>query len=377
MEKSRTFRTERLSGRRVNLLLFGAVIVVLIIVGITQIHRIVDAYERSRRTDISISPQFRSFFGNDIATALIQEFEGQYPDLKIQESSQSAPDILFFDDREIGGLIETSALASLDPYHHEWTARWALPLVSFMDIFVYNIDLLQAANRDRPPKTRVEFLAAARAVAESEEPVFAYALGLHPEDSLALRRELYSWVWANGGDIHAVDSREVKDTIAFLGQLHREKLLAPGTFEKTGAERLAEFAQGKIAMMTASARDIAYLRNNAQNINFGITAMPTTAPSKNRLGLLHIYAGISSVCALPDEAWTFLAFLAGKNHIFAGTLNAVPGRFPRDFPGEYIAKDSLYAKAWDIFEAADIVEHHLPNEETDRALKEQLAEVFN
>jgi ABC-type glycerol-3-phosphate transport system substrate-binding protein len=345
---------------------------------------IADRFGRSKRIDITISSQFRSLFGKDLADALIQEFGEQHPDLRIQEISLSAavsspPDIVFFDDSEIGGLIDNSALASLDPYHYEWAAHWALPLVSFMDIFVYNIDILKAANRDRPPKTRVEFLAAARAVTESKENVFAYALGLHPEDTLALRRELYPWVWANGGDIHAIDSREVMDIVAFMGQLNREKLLMPETFEKTGAQRLEAFAQGKVAMMTVSARDIAFLRNNAENFDFGITAMPVITPGKNRLGLLHIYAGINSACTLPDEAWTFLAFLAGKSHVLAEALGAVPGRFSGAFPGEYIAKDSLYAKAWDIFEAADIVKHQSgapPEKETNDILRGKLAEAF-
>jgi multiple sugar transport system substrate-binding protein len=382
-----------MNGKHISLLLSVAVIIALVLVTISQMCGIAES-RRSKRTDITISSQFRSFFGKDIADAFLQEFGEQHPDLKIQEISLSAsasstpvssaeakgrgslPDIVFFDDSEIGGLIDAEALASLDPYHHEWAARWALPLVSFMDIFVYNIDILKAANRDRPPKTRVEFLAAARAVAESKEEVFAYALGLSPEDTLSIRRELYPWIWANGGDMHAIDSREVMDIVAFMGQLNREKLLMPGTFEKTGAERLEEFAQGKIAMMAVSARDIAFLRDNAKGFDLGVTAMPVITLRKNRLGLLHIYAGISSTCTMPDEAWTFLAFLAGKSHLLAEALGAVPGSFPEAFPGEYITKDSLYAKAWDIFEAADIVEYQFPDEEIYRTLKEKLTEAF-
>jgi len=354
----------------------------------------------SKRVEITISPQCKDFFGSDILDALIHEFEGQNLDLRIRETSRENADIIFFDDSELGGLINTSALASLAPYIHvetqaeQWAAAWALPLVSFMDLFVYNIDILQKADCDRPPKTRAEFLAAARAVAKSnpalpdEEPVFPFALGLSDADPVALRRNFYPWIWANGGDIPVIDTSDDKkpvlpkvitDTITFFGQLNSEELLAPETFEKTTARRLEEFTQGKIAMLTISARDIPFLRRNARDITFGITAMPAAAQGKNRLGLSGIYAGISNHCALPDEAWIFLAFIAGKSQVLAEAMSAVPGSYPNVFSGDYIKKDSLYSKAWDIFEAADIIDYRSgqpSEEEINHLIREKLAEAF-
>jgi len=351
----------------------------------------VKAANAPERVIIAISSQGGVLFGKDTVNALIQEFEKQHPNLRIQESDDGA-DIVFFDDSEYGNLLNASALAPLDSYRRagsraRQTASWALPLVSYMDIFVYNIDLLQAANLDRPPKTRAEFLAAARAVAESETAA-AFALGLSPADPLALRRDFYPWIWANGVDIHAIElaegdpalPRAVLDIVALFGQLNREGLLAPETFAKTGARRLEEFAAGKIAMMAASARDIGFLRSNAQGITFSITALPAIAQGKNRLGLSGIYAGMSSASAAPDEAWLFLSFLAEKSDSLAEAVGAVPGSFPDVFAGEYIAQDPLLSKAWEIFEAAEIVEHKpgQPSEEIiNQLIREKLVEAFN
>ncbi|MCL2127673.1 MAG: extracellular solute-binding protein, partial [Treponema sp.] len=269
--------------------------------------------------------------------------------------------------------------------------RSAIRLVSYMDLFFYNIDILEAADCDRPPKTRAEFIAAARAVAKNasgspgREAVFPLALGLKAEDPLALRRDIYPWIWAGAGDSSGWKplsddgtlSRSALETAAFFGQLNGEGLLAPGTFEKTGAERLEEFASGKTAMMTASAEDIAYLRQSAQGLNFGVTAVPAAAsPGKNRVGLSGIYAGISSGCALPDEAWAFLAFIAGRSRFLVEALLAVPGSFPGAFPGAFIADDPLYSKAWDIFEAADVVEYGAAGEEADGLIRESLLAAF-
>jgi len=381
IEKSRAFLTERVNGRQVNIFLFITALAVLalaVIFALFAAGKPRGTAGGAKRTNISISPQCIDLFGMDTISALIQEFEDQNPGLRILTADQKAAldtggcDIVFFDDGAFRSLINDSYINTVT-------------LVSFMDVFVYNIDILKAANCDRPPKTRAEFLTAARAVADinkvspGQKTVSAFALGLSQADTAALRRDFYPWVWMNGGDINSIEiSRQVADIISFFGLLNREGLLSPGTFEKTGTQRLEEFAEGKIAMMTASMRDITFLRSNG--INFDITAIPASAPGKNRLGLSNIYAGINGDCALPDEASIFLDFIVEKSHILAEALGAVPGSFPNIFSGEYIAQDPLFSKAWDIFQMADIVEYKPEEpleEEVNRIIREKLAEAFN
>ena len=367
-EKSRSFHAEHLSGRFIDIFLLAAVICALAAVALTRIFKTPDV---PKRTGITVSRRCEDLFGKDTVAALIDEFEELFPDLRILEAASTGTaggeaDIIFFEDSEIAELTAASALAPLNPYIHSEAqgGQWAIPLVSFMDLFFYNIDILEAAGRDRPPKTRADLLAAARAVAE-RKTAYPLALGLSQADPLALRRGLYPWIWADGEieaanatSSHLTLSKASVDIVDFFGQLSREGLLAPGTFENTSAQRLEEFAGGKIAMLAASSRDIAWLRYNARDLNLGVTAMPQAAQGRNRLGLSGIYAGISGGCALPDEAWTFLAFIAGKSQVLAEALGAVPGGFTKAFPGDYAANDALYSKAWDIFEAADIVEYY-------------------
>lgn len=403
LEKSRAFFSAiRLSGKWINIILLAVLIVVIALVVLS---RFTGKPGKSGHIDISVSPQFENTFGRELADALIRDFEGQRPDLRITKAEEGA-DVLFFDDSEFGRLRSGGApnggapngakLLSLNPYIvtntqngeadieqniPDQNAQWALPLMSFMDLLFYNIDILQAANFDRPPKTRAEFLAVARAVSHintGQNGVYGFALAL--ADPQMARRNIYPWIWAAGGEIRAsvndtpALSRIAVDTIAFLGQLSREGLLSPGL--ETGAQRLEEFAQGKIAMIVSSARDIAVLQRGSRNISFGVTAIPGTAQGKNRLGLSKIYAGISADSALPDEAWAFLSFITGKSQTLAEALTAIPGSIPTAFPGEYIVKDPLYSKAWDIFEAAEIVDfsHDPSEEETERLVREKLRE---
>jgi len=382
IEKIRSFCAAYLNVKRTDIFLIAAVIAVLAYIVVNHSCGAINETRHIKRLNINISSQCVNFFGRDTVDSLIREFEEQHPHLRIQEAADDSVDIVFFDDSDFGSLVNTGALASPESYR---------PLLSFMDLFVYNIDILKAANLDRPPKTRAEFLTAARAVKSQVDneapPVSAFALGLSPADPLALRRDFYPWIWASGLDIQSIDlsgddpalPRPVTDVIAFFGQLNREGLLAPGTFEKTGAERLQEFTEGKIAMMTISARDIAFLQNSAPGITFGITALPMTTQGGNRLAISSIYAGISSASAIPNEAGMFLSFLVEKSNVLAEALSAVPGQLTAGFAGEYIEKSELYSKAWDIFEAADIVGYRPgePSEEAfNRLAREKLVEAF-
>ena len=404
LEKSRSLWALLKKSPEIDICLLIAVISAFTV---AAIGRGLGKHERYRQTEIRISTQCEYFFGKEFTSALIQEFERQNPDLRILTVDGDGADIVFFDDSgfaipaadgaETGGTAAN--LISLSPYIHNETGteQRYVPLVLFIDLFFYNIDILTKANYVRPPGTRAEFLTAARAVAlngiagggtgaSPVSTVYGMALGLNREDPSALRREIYPWVWGDGEEVSVVDadgkaalSKPSANIITFFGQLQRERLLAPGIFEKTGEQRLQEFAEGKVAMMTASARDIPFLRRNAPDVNFGVTAIPSATFGKNRIGLSGIYAGISGSCTLQDEAWAFLAFVAGKRLVLSELLGAVPGVFPDIIPGEYIVTDPLYSKAWEIFEAAEIIEYppdRPGEEEIDRLVWERLREVL-
>ena len=386
------FNIKRFNFRPIDLLIILASIAVFIVLGANR--SCGNTKSSPGRSELYVSPEITDLFEN--TESLFDEFERQHPHLRIRTTDRDRQaDILFFTDSEIGGLLNNFALASLDPYMRSETqkeanrraARYVMPLVSFMDLFFYNIDILEAAGSVRPPKTRTEFLETAKAVAALKS-FYPLAPGLKSNDSdlllnRALRRDIYPWIWADSQEIITVSaggtaslSKSSANTIAFFGQLGREKLLAPDIFEKTAEDRLEEFAEGKIAMMIGSVRDIQYLRQ--REVYFGISTIPSSSVGKNRIGLSGIYAGISSECSLPDDAWAFLAFIAGKRQFMAQTLRAVPGGFPGEYSegdtitgdsiaGDYIAKDLLLSKAWEIFEAAEIA-NYFPGEENESAI---------
>jgi multiple sugar transport system substrate-binding protein len=332
----------------------------------------IKAKVEAKKVSLSLSPRFGEMFGSEMTETLLREFKERYPDLRLQ--IPDVPDILIFDEGEFSALAAEDALMILDQYASYETGRekeppsfvtnqLAVPLVSFMDVLFYNIGLLTSAGFDRPPKTRDEFIAYASAVSGGNSGT---ALSLSTADRQALSRDIFSWIWAAGGNIAptenssqspSVNNRAVIGDIGFFGSLYRNKVLAPRVFETTGDQRLEEFADGRIAMMIASTRAIPALRERMGDGAFGITTVPASGGAgKYGFCLSHIYAGLNVNCEYPDEAWNFLAFLAEKSPLFCAQLKAVPGMVSELIPGDYVRDDPFYSKAWDIFESSEIVQ---------------------
>ncbi|MDR0730213.1 MAG: extracellular solute-binding protein [Treponema sp.] len=283
----------------------------------------------------------------------------------------SIPDILITGGWSLAAGIGAGLYLPLDRYYHaesrpfSTAGQWALPLVSAIDVLVYNIPLLQEAGFDRPPRTRDDFLLYARAIRALDEKNgtpdrrYALALGLSPLEPRGLGRDIYSWFYASGLLLPKEGKPEFggKDYTAaleFFSTLNREELIAPDSFNTTGTERIEEFIQGKTAMMIVSSRDLRYIRGNMGNEAIGITLVPHAAAYTGRpvFGLSTWYAGISAESPHPDESWALLQHLREQSIFLAESLALAPGTGSY---GPYISVDPLLDKAWSLYEAAETV----------------------
>jgi multiple sugar transport system substrate-binding protein len=344
------------------------IIVVLLLLIITPL--IVNLPARidaaSNQVVIYLSPNSEDLFGKSVIESLIQEFEERYPGIRIRIEKSSGDmnlhDILIFDNTYFSTFVAEGMLIELNSFTNYDTdaPQMAIPLVSFMDMLFYNIDILSAAGFGAPPKTRDEFLVYARRVSRGEFDAYGAAISLSSQDRLALSRDVFTWIWANGNgffpndrDRPFLNTRAIVSDLNFLGTLHREGLFAPGIFETTGEQRIEQFAQGKIALMVASSRVISNLRQKMGDDAFGITTIPDSETGlRYSINLSSIYAGINTNTNHPDEVWKFLEFLTEKSFILCDDLKAVPGMFSNIIPGDYVRNDPFYSKAWDIFESA-------------------------
>jgi len=348
---------------------------------------------KSRQVNLFLSLRCEELLGKEITEKLLKEFSLLNPDIQIRlQEEGEIPDIFIFDDSDFSALVAAETLAELSFFYNRDISEksnnefddddtiyfksplLAIPLVSFMDLLFYNIDILSAAGFFQPPKTRDEFLSCIRAVSRGNFPgISAAAFNLSPDDPQALSRDIFSWIWAAGGNfwtddnyLPAANASTLTSAFTFFGSVNRElqtgqMLNSPGVFERTGSRQIEEFANGQLVLMFASSRFIPYLRERMGDNSFGITTIPDLGTGRRyNIGLSSIYVGINAKSSHLDDksknaAWYFLKFLEEKSPLFCAELKAIPGSVSNVIPGDYVKDDPFYSKAWDIFEVSWIV----------------------
>jgi len=387
--------------------IFLIIIILILIINPLIINNIGSSEVKTKQITLFLSMNCEKLLGSDITKMLLEDFNRQNPDIQLllhdgqTGEAEREPDILIFDESEYNSLFSAGKLAELSAYdiwensdlheseeHHDEIqtspshsaelpaamspAQYAIPLVSFMDMLFYNIDILTAAGFDHPPKTREEFIKCAGAVSRGNFPGMSGALlSLKADDHQALSRDIFSWLWAGGvnfwqdGDkpilTSSANMRAMTGDFTFLAGIHRE-VQTHGIFGRTGSQSLEEFAQGKVALLITSTSNIPYLRERMGDGKFGITTIPGSGTGgRYGIALSSIYAGINSSTPETSEESLlamsrFLKFLSEKTEIYCAELKAIPGSVINPIPGKYIRDDSYYSKAWDIFEASRIVQ---------------------
>jgi len=322
----------------------------------------------SNKVYFTISPQYEELFGKELMKSLLQEFEEKNPNIHVKTGNSSFSgdiDVLIFNEGEFNSLAAAGSLLELNSFtnYDSGAQQLAIPLVSNMKLLFYNVDMLTAAGFDHPPKTRDAFISYARKISSGDFNASGAAMSLSQDDRQALSRDIFSWIWANGNSLWSEDgkpllgTRAIINDITFLGNLNREGLLAPGIFTTTGEQRLDQFAQSRVAMMIASVSAIPQLKEKMGENAFSVTTIPDSGTGgKYSIGLSSIYIGINSQSKHVEEAWNFLVFLAEKSSMLCAELKAVPGERMDIIPGDFVRDDPIYTKAWDIFEASQIVE---------------------
>ncbi|MDR1352186.1 MAG: extracellular solute-binding protein, partial [Treponema sp.] len=319
--------------------------------------------------------------GDGILEGLIEEFERQNPDIRItldtrpyseirelltrkDDSPDSrAGDILGLDPRWFG---ETALAEHLEPlpqyaknsgspggfYTGEETpyGEWGRPLVSFVMPLFYNIDLLEKAGFDRPPKNHVDFTAYAKALTAPD--CYGFAIALSPEDPQGLYRDILPWIRSSvslsgrDGEIR-FSTAEISAALGFLNELQKNGSLAPDSFTKTGQDRIGEFMAGRVAMIIASMADARLL--SGAGFNCGITAIPLrdTFAGKPLYALDQWYAGISRDSRFKNEALLFIGFLAERASVLSDQSGAIP--WNTNAGSSYAGEYPLLSKAYDIY----------------------------
>ncbi|MDR0452714.1 MAG: extracellular solute-binding protein [Treponema sp.] len=366
---------------------------------------------RAAKRDLVFTQWWDQSLGEGVLEGLIGEFESQNPDIQITLDTRPYSEIRELLTREgdppdgqAGDILgldplwfkEAALTERLEPlpqygkaggnpggfYTGEETpyGEWGRPLVSFMMPLFYNIDLLEKAGFDRPPKNHADFAAYAEALTAPDR--YGFAIALSPEDPQGLYRDILPWIplpaspAGRGGETRA-GAAEIAEAFKFLNGLRENGSLAPDSFAKTGKDRIEEFTAGRVAMIIASMADARLLCG--AGFNCGITAIPLrdAYAGKPLYALDQWYAGVSRDSKSKDEALLFISFLAERASALSDQSGAIPWNINAgdSYAGEY----PLLSKAYDIYYAGETRTEYAENWKPslfEKIITEELRKVF-
>ncbi|MDR2553382.1 MAG: extracellular solute-binding protein [Treponema sp.] len=313
---------------------------------------------------------FAQWWEDQLDSPVLEELAGEFgkqnPEITVQIEKKSRSEIQeLLETAEHSPRQELPDILSVDPY---WgpsllgalgqgeDASSMVQIISFISPLFYNIDLLQEAGFDRPPKNQTEFLSYVQRINQTGTGMYGTGLALNSQDLQEVNRQLLSWIWAADNPETAEDfsfnSRQSRSVLNFLKQLGQN--LYGNPFTMTGEELLAAFAEGKIGMMIGSIDGIRTLRT-AMKGNFGITTIPGTESYARKpvFTLAGWYAGISKDTKHREEALQFITFLKERAVSIAAAAYAIPGSGRRN--PDQAKNDPHYAKAFDMYEAGEMI----------------------
>ena len=333
---------------------------------------------------------FTHWWEGDVEESILQEladeFESLHTGIKIVFNRKSyeeiQQDIVTVSDAGISGDIFTlENLWSGELLKNGIMENPSAPLLSFINVFYYNIDILKNAGFSRPPKTRSEFITYANVVAQEGNG----GLIVSADDMFRMYHDIYPWFWAAGQQLimdktPQLNSRPLIDTLSFLASLHNQGLIVFG-------DKIEDFIMGRAAFMIASAKNIDLIRNRMGDEAFDITLVP--APDnyfgKPYYGTSEWILGIHSGSANKETSKAFVDFLT-NNPAFISDISKKAGIIPDNVP----TMDPFHLKLRDIAIAGEAaidfsgvyprvhpgVYPVLPVAELDKIFEEELFSLF-
>ena len=324
------------------------------------------AIQQAKTRDIVFTQWWDNYLEKDTLTELIKEFEDTNEGIKIilnpvsyenmhkelTDQSESSVantirgDLFAMDTLWVPAVLEKKIIENADI---------EVPLLRYINVLYYNVEILKEAGFSRPPKTRGEFLNYAKALKSENANVWALTLGLN--SSRGIYDDIFPWMWAAGLELikdgnPAIDSRPVTESLSFLASLERDGLIVPGGLQADAEKKLEDFVSGRAAFMIAPTRDIEFVRERMGEEAFSITSVPVP---DNYAGKTYIASadwtlGVSAESLLKEETRLFADFVAQKTETLADKARAIPGN---SITGN-TKPDPFYSKAWDIAISGEI-----------------------
>lgn len=334
------------------------------------------------RQELYVTQNWTEYLKNGEVARLSREFEAANPHIS-----------LVFKDSEGDVVARTIPSPGFSaPQQESQTPQGGQALqgnvevASFIQPLFYNITMLENAGFDRPPKTRSEFIAAARKINEDAakkdiKDIKGFAF------SGNVFEDILPWFWSAGVK-DDWSSKAATDTLEFLKKLADEGIITEAMFDEKGAaDKRALFIEGKCAFYIGSTLDIAALEeayppDEPAAFEWSVTAIP---PPDKYAGKpvfnvssweIGISPEISSESEKKEVAFLYVEFIKERRGVLAEAAGANPDipftvNSGRTVRAAGAGNEPVRSKARMLFEGADIIHDAAFFGDTDRA-----AQVF-
>jgi multiple sugar transport system substrate-binding protein len=290
-------------------------------------------------------------------------------------ASGTLSDVVGIEPSWLDSLIKQNTIEPLDAYikKDNWDLNklssvlvlkgqhWNIPITTFYYSLFYNTDMFAAAGLTAPPKNRSEFLEYARKLTVPSKNQYGWGTHMSLDQPTGARMDFLSWYWVSQKSVKKderpnLDTQEIRDLISWVGQLYSEGLVSPGAYTKKEAEKVEEFANGRIAMMVSGMAHVNLLRKRNPNLKFDIAFQPVPDGFTGRQGatVAAWTVGLSKTSKYKNEGWELIKHLleTDVNAQFASSANAFPGN--RNAKPDFVLTDPTFAKAFELFQNSDL-----------------------
>ena len=369
--------------------------------------------------------EFWHFFTDREAKAIdtvIDDFRTKYPKVTVVVKSGQddtkmlqaigagkGPDVgLSYSTDAAGQLCNSGAWVDLQPYvdrdkidvnqfpqtvrtYTEFKGkRCAMPFLADTYGLYYNKKLFAAAGLTDPPKTLSELSDMAKKLTKRKADGTIERAGFLPLSGFYenVPSHLYPMVdatWLKDDGTSAVGSDSAwqellkwqKDLVDWFGYDKLEKFRA-----SLGDEWSADnaFHKGQVAMMIDGEFRIAFLRDQAKNVDFGTASLPVSDSQPDRYGAGYVTGnimGVSKTAKNPEAAWALVRYLStdtGAIVKLANLIKNVPTTTDAlANPGD-LATDPQFKVFIDMFKSPNSV--HMPSTAIGPALEETMSKFM-
>lgn len=198
---------------------------------------------------------------------------------------------------------------------------YAQPLVNFPCLMAVNQDLLADAGITEIPETWTEFLDACKKVTNPDKNVYGFAMNMSTDNATCMEY-FAAFAWNSGGTILTEDGKPFFagndtfiETTEFFKSLFDNKVVTPGMYTMTDADKVEEFVNGRVAFMPDSVAHLTNIKEQAPDMNVTYINMPhkDDYDGESFMRANNWACGIAKNSEHPKEAAQFIAYLLGKD----------------------------------------------------------------